>query len=171
MTKARITIVLNASGMPCVELPASAGAQREVPLYDLQALVAILEAQQAGQQAIATAGAPTLSQAWHDAKHRFMASDKCAFCRSAVAIADADQITENAKQLARGLRPLQRFVADGGVVVRKVPLGQTGIAPQAKAKAAPQPPLHFDKRQTQAWHADRARSAAKAKRDLEDLFA
>lgn len=171
--RARVTIVLSASGMPMVELDGPEGRQREVTLYDLQDLVAILEAQAAGLRNIGSDGAPTGAQAYHYAKHSMFPDERCAFCRADRAIARAAEVESNADALRRGIRPLQRFVADGGVVVRRVPLGQSGLAPKAPKAKTPReagPPAHFTKAQTQQWRADQAKRAAKAKRDLENLF-
>ena len=89
MTERQTVLVsLRADGGLQVELPATNGGLRLVPLRDTDAspigdtLTRILLGLARDERAIGTEGAPTQAQVRHWERHAIWPDDKCAFCRA-----------------------------------------------------------------------------------------
>lgn len=141
MPQVSVSVSLAPDGSLQLELPASAGASRLIPLRQTtlvdptQTIRRVLLGLAANAAAIGEDGAPTRQQVAHWERHGTWPDARCPFCQ--------EEMARQVVGRGRGHRSSHAFDAryadrelGGGVVVRRVPQGQTGKQARAEARRA-----------------------------------
>ena len=137
MSSPSVTISLAPDGSLQLHLPGSAG-DRIIPLRETSTcspsatIRRVLEEQARGSIALGTDGAPTRQQLQHWERHQTFPDSRCPFCAAQSSGVKSGPVHRSSHQFDARFAPRS---LPNGVVIRRVPTGQTAKGLEGKVKS------------------------------------